>query len=91
MPPGGKDYSGLTDEELKKIDRHVRQKTINRFGPVSETEKTLVFEVAFDSVHESKRHKSGLAMRFPRIHRIRWDKPPHEADRIEALRVLIRD
>ncbi|WAT17219.1 cisplatin damage response ATP-dependent DNA ligase [Aurantiacibacter sp. MUD11] len=89
--PVGKAYSGFTDEELKKLDRHVRQKTLNRFGPVRETDKSLVFEVAFDSVHESKRHKSGLAMRFPRIHRIRWDKPPHEADRIEALRALIRD
>ncbi|MXO63074.1 cisplatin damage response ATP-dependent DNA ligase [Qipengyuania oceanensis] len=89
--PVGKAYSGFTDEELKKLDRHVRQKTVNRFGPVRETDRSLVFEVAFDSVHESKRHKSGLAMRFPRIHRIRWDKPPHEADRIEALRSLIRD
>ncbi len=89
--PVGKAYSGFTDEELKKIDRHVRQNTVNRFGPVRETDKTLVFEVAFDSVHESKRHKSGLAMRFPRIHRIRWDKPAHEADRIEALRALVRD
>ncbi|TMM48174.1 cisplatin damage response ATP-dependent DNA ligase [Qipengyuania marisflavi] len=89
--PVGKAYSGFTDEELKKIDKHVRQNTTNRFGPVRETEKILVFEVAFDSVHESKRHKSGLAMRFPRIHRIRWDKPAHEADRIEALRALIRD
>lgn len=89
--PVGKAYSGFTDAELKKIDRHVRQNTVNRFGPVRETEKTLVFEVAFDSVHESKRHKSGLAMRFPRIHRIRWDKPAHEADRIDALRALIRD
>ena len=89
--PVGKAYSGFTDEELKKLDRHVRSNTINRFGPVRETDKSLVFEVAFDSVHESKRHKSGLAMRFPRIHRIRWDKPPHEADRIEALRALIAD
>ncbi|WP_369026487.1 cisplatin damage response ATP-dependent DNA ligase [Qipengyuania sp. RANM35] len=89
--PVGKAYSGFTDEELKKLDRHVRQNTVNRFGPVRETDKSLVFEVAFDSVHESRRHKSGLAMRFPRIHRIRWDKPPHEADRIEALRALIRD
>ncbi len=89
--PVGKAYSGFTDEELKKIDRHVRTHTVNRFGPVRETDRALVFEVAFDSVHESKRHKSGLAMRFPRIHRIRWDKPPHEADRIEALRALIRD
>jgi DNA ligase-1 len=53
--------------------------------------RELVFEVAFDSVHTSKRHKSGLAMRFPRIHRIRWDKPAHEADRIESLRALIKD
>ena len=89
--PVGKAYSGFTDEELKLIDRHVRQNTVNRFGPVRETEKTLVFEVAFDSVHESKRHKSGLAMRFPRIHRIRWDKPPHEADRIETLRAMVAD
>lgn len=89
--PVGKAYSGFTDEELKKLDRHVRQNTLNRFGPVRETDKSLVFEVAFDSVHASKRHKSGLAMRFPRIHRIRWEKPAHEADRIAALQALIRD
>lgn len=89
--PVGKAYSGFTDAELKKLDKLVRQTTLNRFGPVREVERTLVFEVAFDSVHSSKRHKSGLAMRFPRIHRIRWDKPVHEADRIEALRALIRD
>ena len=89
--PVGKAYSGFTDEELKKIDRHVRTHTVNRFGPVRETNKSLVFEVAFDSVHESKRHKSGLAMRFPRIHRVRWDKPVHEADRIESLRALVKD
>lgn len=89
--PVGKAYSGFTDEELKRIDRHVRTRTVNRFGPVRETDKTLVFEVAFDSVQESKRHKSGLAMRFPRIHRVRWDKPAHEADRIDSLRALIRD
>jgi DNA ligase-1 len=89
--PVGKAYFGFTDDELKQLDRHVRQNTVNRFGPVRETDKSLVFEVAFDSVHESKRHKSGLAMRFPRISRIRWDKPAHEADRIESLRALIRD
>jgi len=89
--PVGKAYSGFTDEELRRLDRHVRTHTINRFGPVRETDKSLVFEVAFDSVHESRRHKSGLAMRFPRIHRIRWDKPVHEADRIETLRALVRD
>ena len=89
--PVGKAYSGFTDEELKRLDRHVRQHTLNRFGPVREVERNLVFEVAFDSVHASKRHKSGLAMRFPRISRIRWDKPVHEADRIAALRALVRD
>ncbi|MXO60527.1 cisplatin damage response ATP-dependent DNA ligase [Altererythrobacter salegens] len=89
--PVGKAYFGFSDEELRLLDRHVRQHTVNRFGPVRETDKSLVFEVAFDSVHESKRHKSGLAMRFPRIHRIRWDKPAHEADRIEALQALVRD
>ncbi len=89
--PVGKAYSGFTDEELKRLDQLVRQTTVNRFGPVREVERTLVLEVAFDSVHASKRHKSGLAMRFPRIHRIRWDKPVHEADRIKALRALVRD
>ncbi|WP_347302783.1 cisplatin damage response ATP-dependent DNA ligase [Croceibacterium sp. TMG7-5b_MA50] len=89
--PVGKAYSGFTDEELKRLDRHVRQHTVNRFGPVRETDRSLVFEVAFDSIHASKRHKSGLAMRFPRIHRIRWDKPVHEADRIATLQAMVRD
>ena len=89
--PVGKAYFGFTDEELKWLDSYVRRHTVNRFGPVRETDKSLVFEVAFDSVHESKRHKSGLAMRFPRINRIRSDKPAHEADRIETLRCLVRD
>jgi len=89
--PVGKAYFGFTDEELKWLDHYVRQHTVNRFGPVRETDRSLVLEVAFDSVHASKRHKSGLAMRFPRISRIRRDKPAHEADRIETLRGLIRD
>ncbi|MET1754066.1 cisplatin damage response ATP-dependent DNA ligase [Novosphingobium sp. RD2P27] len=89
--PVGKAYFGFTDEELKWLDRYVRSHTVNRFGPVRETDRSLVFEVAFDSIHASKRHKSGLAMRFPRINRIRADKPAHEADRIEALRGMIRD
>ena len=83
--PVGKAYFGFTDEELKWLDRFVRQKTVNRFGPVREVEKSLVLEVAFDSIHASKRHKSGLAMRFPRISRIRTDKPAAEADRIATL------
>jgi DNA ligase-1 len=89
--PVGKAYFGFTDDELKQLDRYVRNHTVNRFGPVRETDRSLVFEVAFDSVHASKRHKSGLAMRFPRISRIRWDKPAHEADRLETLRSLVRD
>ena len=83
--PVGKAYFGFTDEELKWLDRFVRQHTINRFGPVREVERSLVLEVAFDSIHRSARHKSGVAMRFPRISRIRTDKPAHEADRIATL------
>jgi DNA ligase-1 len=83
--PVGKAYSGFTDEELKWLDRFVRTNTVQRFGPVREVEKTLVLEVAFDSIHASRRHKSGLAMRFPRIARIRRDKPAAEADRIDTL------
>ncbi|MDE0879538.1 MAG: cisplatin damage response ATP-dependent DNA ligase [Sphingomonas bacterium] len=87
--PVGKAYSGITDEELKMLDKFVRTNTLNRFGPVREVEKSLVLEIAFDSIHDSKRHKSGLAMRFPRIARIRTDKPAAEADRIETLKNLI--
>ena len=86
--PVGKAYFGFTDEELKWLDRFVRNHTVARFGPVREVEKTLVLEVAFDSIHASKRHKSGLAMRFPRISRIRTDKPAHEADTIAGLERL---
>jgi DNA ligase-1 len=88
--PVGKAYSGFTDEELKMLDRFVRQNTVARFGPVREVEKALVLEVAFDSIHDSKRHKSGLAMRFPRIARIRRDKPAAEADTVERLKKLVR-
>ncbi|MGK6319113.1 cisplatin damage response ATP-dependent DNA ligase [Sphingomonas sp. DT-204] len=87
--PVGKAYSGITDEELKWLDRFVRNHTVGRFGPVREVEKTLVLEVAFDSIHLSKRHKSGVAMRFPRIHRIRDDKPAAEADTLEALKRMV--
>jgi DNA ligase-1 len=89
--PVGKAYFGFTDEELMWLDRFVRNNTVQRFGPVREVEKSLVLEVAFDSIHESKRHKSGLAMRFPRISRIRTDKPAHEADQIETMRRMVVD
>jgi DNA ligase 1 len=87
--PVGKAYSGFTDEELKWLDRFVRTNTLARFGPVREVAKTLILEVAFDSIHDSKRHKSGLAMRFPRIHRIRKDKPAAEADSISTLQAMV--
>lgn len=87
--PIGKAYSGFTDDELKRLDRWVRQHTIGRFGPVKEVEKALVLEIAFDSVHTSNRHKSGVALRFPRIKRIRWDKPAKEADTVAHLQTLI--
>ena len=87
--PVGKAYSGITDEELKILDRFVRTHTVNRFGPVREVDKTLVLEIAFDSIHASSRHKSGVAMRFPRINRIRTDKPAAEADRIATLERMI--
>ncbi|HEX8663485.1 MAG TPA: cisplatin damage response ATP-dependent DNA ligase [Beijerinckiaceae bacterium] len=95
LVPVGKAYFGFTDEELRQLDRWVRNHTMNRFGPVREVEygpdKGLVLEVAFEGLQRSNRHKSGVAMRFPRVHRIRWDKPPREADRIEALeRILAR-
>ncbi|UUX49766.1 cisplatin damage response ATP-dependent DNA ligase [Nisaea acidiphila] len=89
LVPVGKAYSGFTDEELKRLDKWVRDNTIQRYGPVREVTPGLVVEVAFDSVHRSSRHKSGVAMRFPRFHRIRWDKPAEEADRLESLEQLI--
>jgi len=87
--PVGKAYFGFTDDELKWLDRWIRGHTIERFGPVREVEKSLVLEVAFDSIHKSTRHKSGLAMRFPRISRIRTDKPAREADGIATLQSMV--
>ncbi|HEV2626813.1 MAG TPA: cisplatin damage response ATP-dependent DNA ligase [Xanthobacteraceae bacterium] len=94
LVPVGKAYFGFTDEELLQIDRFVRRNTIERFGPVREVahdpDRGLVLEVAFEGLQRSSRHKSGLAMRFPRINRLRWDKPPKEADRLDRLEALIR-
>jgi DNA ligase-1 len=89
LVPVGKAYFGFTDEELLEIDRWVRNHTTESFGPVRAVEPGLVFEVAFDAVQRSTRHKSGVAMRFPRIHRIRWDKPAEEADRLDTLVAMI--
>ncbi len=95
LVPVGKAYHGFTDAELAKLDRYVRNHTVKRFGPVREVgygmEGGLVLEIAFEGVQRSTRHKSGVAMRFPRVSRIRWDKPAAEADRIDLLeRILAR-
>ncbi|MEW4467843.1 cisplatin damage response ATP-dependent DNA ligase [Parasphingorhabdus sp. JC815] len=87
--PIGKAYFGFTDEELKEIDKWVRNNKKERFGPVQEVKKELVFEIAFDSAHQSPRHKSGYALRFPRINRIRWDKPAVDADTIEMVASIV--
>jgi DNA ligase-1 len=93
LVPVGKAYFGFTDEELKRIDKYVRDNTIERFGPVrsvrADRTAGLVLEVAFEGLNRSTRHKSGVAMRFPRISRLRWDKPTAEADRIETLQALL--
>ncbi|MBD3804360.1 MAG: cisplatin damage response ATP-dependent DNA ligase [Thioclava sp.] len=89
LVPVGKAYSGFTDEELRRLDRFVRNNTRERFGPVRSLVPELVVEVAFEGLNRSTRHKSGVAMRFPRISRIRWDKPAPEADRIETLREML--
>lgn len=93
LTPVGKAYFGFTDDELKQIDRFVRDNTVERFGPVrsvrADLEFGLVFEVAFEGLQRSTRHKSGVAMRFPRISRIRWDKPSREADILETLERML--
>lgn len=93
LTPVGKAYFGFTDEELKQIDKFVRDNTVERFGPVRSVRATqdfgLVLEVAFEGLQRSTRHKSGVAMRFPRISRIRWDKPAREADELETLERLL--
>ena len=94
LVPVGKAYFGFTDEELLQIDRFVRRNTTEKFGPVRhvvhEPDQGLVLEVAFEGLQRSTRHKSGVAMRFPRINRLRWDKPPRDADRLETLERLLK-
>jgi DNA ligase-1 len=94
LVPVGKAYFGFTDEELLQIDRFVRRNTTEKFGPVRhvvhEPDLGLVLEVAFEGLARSPRHKSGVAMRFPRISRLRWDKPPREADRLEKLERMLK-
>ncbi|MCQ0969209.1 cisplatin damage response ATP-dependent DNA ligase (plasmid) [Paracoccus sp. TK19116] len=89
LVPVGKAYFGFTDEELRELDRFVRNNTVDRFGPVRALKPSLVLEVAFEGLNESGRHKSGVAMRFPRISRIRWDKPAAEADHLATLKDML--
>ncbi|HEY0053054.1 MAG TPA: cisplatin damage response ATP-dependent DNA ligase [Caulobacteraceae bacterium] len=93
LTPVGKSYFGFTDAELKQLDKFVRDHTVERFGPVrsvrAERDFGLVLEVAFEGLQRSPRHKSGVAMRFPRISRIRWDKPAREADTLDGVMDLL--
>ena len=93
LTPVGKAYFGFTDEELKALDKFVRDHTVERFGPVrsvrADRDFGLVLEVAFEGLQRSPRHRSGVAMRFPRIHRIRWDKPSREADELSTLQRML--
>ncbi len=93
LTPVGKAYFGFTDEELKLLDKFVRDHTIDRFGPVrsvrAERDFGLVLEIAFEGLQRSPRHKSGVAMRFPRISRIRWDKRAREADTLTSVQALL--
>ena len=87
--PFAKAYSGLTDEEIREVDRFIRQNTQEKFGPVRTVKPELVFELAFEGIQRSARHKSGIAVRFPRILRWRKDKPIAEADSLETIRALL--
>jgi DNA ligase 1 len=84
-----KAYSGLTDEEFKSVDTIIRKTTLEKFGPVRSVKPTLVFELGFEGINQSTRHKSGIAVRFPRMLRIRSDKPLHEASTLQDLQLLL--
>lgn len=88
LVPFAKAYSGLTDEEIRKVDRFIRKNTLEKFGPVRSVKPELVFELAFEGIHESKRHKSGVAVRFPRINRWRQDKPIEQADTLTTIKSM---
>ncbi|HEX2828294.1 MAG TPA: ATP-dependent DNA ligase [Burkholderiales bacterium] len=89
LVPFAKAYSGLTDEEIREVDRFVREHTVEKFGPVRHVEPRLVCELAFEAIQKSTRHKSGIAVRFPRIARLRRDKKPEEADTLASVRALL--
>jgi DNA ligase-1 len=85
LVPFAKAYSGLTDAEIRKVDAFVRRNTLQRFGPVRTVKPELVFELAFEGIQRSPRHKSGVAVRFPRMLRWRTDKKPEDADSLETI------
>jgi DNA ligase-1 len=89
LVPFAKAYSGLTDEEINQVDHWIKQNTIERFGPVRSVKPTLIFEIAFEGINASTRHKSGIAVRFPRIHRWRKDKKIEEANTLDDLKQLL--
>jgi len=89
LVPFAKAYSGLSDKEIREVDRFIQRNTLERFGPVRSVRPELVFEIAFEGIQESSRHKSGLAVRFPRIARWRRDKKIEEIDTIERLKSLL--
>ena len=89
MVPFTKAYSGLKDEEFRQITSWVKKNTIQKFGPVRQVPPELVFEIAFEGIHESTRHKSGVALRFPRMLRWRHDKLPKQANKLEDLKAFL--
>ncbi|MDX1970982.1 MAG: ATP-dependent DNA ligase, partial [Candidatus Sumerlaeia bacterium] len=89
LVPVMKAYSGLTDQEIEQVDKWIRKHTRERFGPVRVVDPELVFELAFEGIQRSNRHKSGVAVRFPRISRCRTDKPASEADTLQNLMALL--
>jgi len=89
LVPFAKAYSGLTDAEIRTLDAWIRRHTVERFGPVRQVEPVQVFELAFEGIQRSPRHKSGVAVRFPRIARWRTDKPASEADTMDTLRAML--
>ena len=89
LVPFAKAYSGLTDDEFRRVDRIIRRDTVEKFGPVRSVRPSLVFELGFEGIQKSGRHKSGIAVRFPRMLRIRNDKPLHEADTLATLEALL--
>jgi DNA ligase 1 len=90
LTPFAKAYSGLTDEEITEVDRFVRSHSVEKHGPVRVVKPELVFELAFEAIQPSTRHRSGVAVRFPRMNRWRKDKKPEEADSIETIRELVK-